>query len=128
MTRRRSSLWLCLAATILVSLSLVLGAQAKAAMPFSGPLMAVEICHDDSATIIWLDAGGNEHPAPQDCRDCCPCALPPPALPPAAALAPLHATLTAATHPNRGPGMTARDRQVPSARGPPPFQSRTASA
>ena len=35
--------------------------QARAAMPFSGPLMAVEICHDAQVTTVWLDADGKEH-------------------------------------------------------------------
>lgn len=55
-----------------------------AAMPghlaaaLAGPLEQVVICAQGQASTVWLDAEGNEHPAPQDCRDCPICH--PPAL------------------------------------------------
>lgn len=129
MTCRPPLFWLRLAATILVALSLVAAGQARAAMPFSGPLMAVEICHDAQVAVIWLDAEGNEHPAPKDCRDCCLCAAPVPVLPgaaPGAAPHQIHATAAPRLSPR--PVTTARDHQRPSARAPPTHQSRIASA
>ena len=129
MTCRRPSLWLRLAATMLVALSLVMAGQARAAMPFSGPLTAVEICHDAQVAVIWLDAEGTEHPAPQDCRDCCLCAAPVPVLPGAApGAAPHEIHATAAPRLQHGKGPAERDHQIPSARGPPLSQSHRASA
>lgn len=39
----------------------------------SGPLQEVVICAEGHARTVWLDAQGNEHPAPQECRDCPVC-------------------------------------------------------
>lgn len=129
MSCRLSPLWLRLSATILVALSLVVAGQARAAMPFSGPLMAVEICHDAQVTTVWLDADGKEHPAPQDCRDCCLCALPVPVLSSSAGgAAPHEITPTAASCLTERPGTTLRDHQSPQGRGPPMSQSQRASA
>ena len=51
---------------------------AHIAAAMSGPLQEVAICAEGHAATIWLDAEGNEHPAPQECRDCPVCH--PPAL------------------------------------------------
>ena len=59
MNLRMPLLCLRLAAALLVVLGLWASAQVKSAMPFAGPLMAVEICHDDQTLTIWLDADGN---------------------------------------------------------------------
>ncbi|KRW96114.1 hypothetical protein [Paracoccus sp. MKU1] len=42
----------------------------------SGPLQEVVICAEGHASTVWLDAEGNEHPAPQECRDCPLCHTP----------------------------------------------------
>jgi len=129
MIRSLLPLWLRLAATFLVVLSIFAAAQARAAMPFAGPLMAIEICHDHTVRTILVDAAGNEHPAAPDCRDCPLCALP--ALDPARS-APLTAifllhTADIALRPD-APRRLPPSNRFPPARGPPSLQSRIASA
>lgn len=121
--------WLRLATTLLVALSLVMAGQVQAAMPFSGPLMAVEICHDQQVSTIWLDADGKEHPAPRECRDCALCALPAPVLPGAAKVA-APGRAHPAIMPQGGNDLSTegQDYRFPPARGPPSNQSRIASA
>ncbi|MDF3853904.1 hypothetical protein ACDP63_19145 [Paracoccus sp. P2] len=46
------------------------------AAALAGPLQQTVICAEGHARTVWLDADGNEHPAPQDCRDCPVCHSP----------------------------------------------------
>lgn len=62
--------------TLLSALMLVSANQVQAAMPVHGALTAVEICGEGVARTIYIDAAGNEQPAPHDCSDCPECALP----------------------------------------------------
>ncbi len=49
---------------------------AQLAGVLTGPLHEVAICAEGHARTIWLDAEGNEHSAPQECRDCPLCHMP----------------------------------------------------
>lgn len=69
-----------MALTLLAAISLLMAGQLRAGMLFNGPLMAVEICHEQQVVTIWVDAEGNEHPASDACRDCALCAMPAPVL------------------------------------------------
>lgn len=127
MTCRPPLFWLRPAATILVVTGLVAAGQARAAMPFGYALMAVEICHGETVTTLWLDAEGNEHPAPQDCRDCCLCALP--ILPESTADAGQPGIpATVRMHANHAPALTAPESGPAFTHGPPPLQSRIVCA
>lgn len=66
-----SRLRICL--TILSVLMLLAGTWAQAAMPVTGPLTALVICSEGHEKTVWLDAAGEEHPAPHDCCDCTAC-------------------------------------------------------
>jgi len=46
---------------------------AHLAAALTGPLQQVVLCAEGHARTVWLDAEGNEHPAPQECRDCPVC-------------------------------------------------------
>lgn len=129
MILRMPLLCLRMLATFLVVLGLMASAQVKAAMPFSGPLMAVEICHDDQTLTIWLDAEGNEHPAPHDCQECGFCGFTAPVLPAFIAglplLTPAHRM---AAVPRNSFGALRPDYLTPPLRGPPTHHNRIASA
>lgn len=127
MTCRPPLFWLRPAATILVVTGLVAAGQARAAMPFSDALMAVEICHEETVTTVWLDAQGNEHPAPQDCRDCglrAPPILPEPTADAGQPCIPAAVRMRA----NHAPALTAPESGPAFAHGPPPLQSRIVCA
>lgn len=68
---------------VVMALTVLAGQVATgAAMPghlaaaLAGPLEQVVICAGGHARTVWLDAEGNERPAPQDCNDCRLCNLP----------------------------------------------------
>ena len=129
MNLRMPLLCLRLAAALLVVLGLLASAQVKSAMPFAGPLMAVEICHDDQTLTIWLDADGNEHPVPHDCGDCSFCGINAPVLPVFLAVLASQTTaqrMTAVSHPESG--VPRPDYLTPPLRGPPTHHNRIASA
>lgn len=81
MTCRNRLCWLNITATVLVVLGMLTAGLAQAAMPVGNALTAVEICHGDDVVTIYVDADGNEKPAPDDCANCPACAFSAPVLP-----------------------------------------------
>ncbi|MDF3608178.1 hypothetical protein PE067_19755 [Paracoccus sp. DMF-8] len=118
-----------MALALLAVLSLLMAGQMRAAMPFSGPLTAVVICHEQQVTTIWVDADGNEHPPAGDCRDCTLCAMPAPVLAGSAeVVAPRPIHRADAPRPRHDLTAGGPDRRTPPTRAPPSPSFQAASA
>lgn len=89
------------------------------------PLMAMEICSEGEAKTVWLDAEGNDHPAPHDCRSCAACNLHGVADTDQAPVAAKPAIWHFAAHLTRSADVEPiRYRASPQSRAPPPAPSR----